>query len=79
MAKHTSIEPGVNAVMKNLKSMVSKEFGYGWGQLGTRIQGALLSERLVILCVQQDESVPAERVRLILDQGRSWIIEEVNR
>jgi hypothetical protein len=67
----------VERLMRQITDEVKSTWGRGFDLLSADIQSALLSERLLIICDSQDESVDPATVRRIMSQGRTWIINWV--
>lgn len=68
----------VESMMRRIMQDAERTWGAGFALLGTEMQSAILSERLLILCDAQDESVDPATIVRILNQGRTWIIDWVN-
>jgi hypothetical protein len=75
----TKIDANIVKLMQQCLQQVQRDWGHGWDLLSARQQSALLSERLLITCTQQDESVDPAAVVKILNQGWSWILDQTNR
>ena len=75
----TKIDPNVERLMDQLLKTTKSTWGAGFDLLGPDLQSAVLSERLVILADQQDESTDPAVIVKIVRQGRSWIIDYVSK
>lgn len=65
-------------LLKIAREQVITEWGPGpFAKLGGRIQQALLAEAILgLAAIQDDEGVPAERVRSLVQDGFVWSRQE---
>jgi hypothetical protein len=70
----------IERLMRGVEANVSQRWGGGydrlsWDLLSWDLKRALLAEGLLVLSVNQDESIDDGRVREILNDGWMWIID----
>lgn len=56
---------------------VRENWGRGWEKLGQDVQMALLSEAVLVLADQQMVGVRDETVRMMVNQGRDYVLDLV--
>jgi hypothetical protein len=65
-------------MLKNAKAQVEREWGHGFVKLGARIQQALLAEAVLVLAATQDDQLVSDQiVRRIVQDGWSWVLDQI--
>ena len=70
---------GLLRLFEGARASVERRWGTeALGLLGPEMRRALLAEAVLRLCADQDESVPASKVRLIAERGFLWAQGQVD-
>lgn len=64
-------------IFKSARDEVIREWSKpAFEKMGSRLQRALLCERLFLIAAQQSDLVSAEAVRRLISEGWTWAIEQ---